>query len=101
MIKPSQPPLARWENMPTGLRPMEMHPLWYLRYHLPTRERWDYKAPISSYLISIARERAAKTSPSGESTAAGGDRGAFPSRQRRGCMVFHAHRAVGLFSYGR
>ena len=46
---------------------MEMPPpLWYLRYHLPTRQQWDYKAPISSYLISIVRRIVAKTSPSRE-----------------------------------
>ena len=27
--------------------------------------QWDYKAPISSYLISIVRRIVAKTSPSG------------------------------------
>ena len=31
-----------------------------------------------------------QTSPSGGSTAVGGDRGAFPLRRRRGCMVFAA-----------
>ena len=80
---------ARWKFLP----------LWYLRYHLPTRERWNNKATISSYLISIARKRAAKTSTGG-STAVGGDRGVFPcaagavclfSIARQGdCMVFPA-----------
>ena len=50
-------------------------------------------ANLSSSLYS-----AAKTSPSGGGAV--GRRGAFPSRQRRGCMVFPARKAVCLFSPG-
>jgi hypothetical protein len=102
--------------MPTGLTPDgNASPLWYLRYHLPTRgtvgrqkesalmgrlgalfrptctsyagcAQWDYKAPISNRFISISRHRAAKTSPTGGSTAAGGDRGVFP--RAKGAVVW-------------
>ena len=50
-------------------------------------------ANLSSSLYSDA-----KTSPSGGGAV--GRRGAFPSRQRRGCMVFPARKAVCLFSPG-
>ena len=47
--------------------------------------------------LSCSIYRRWKTSPFGGSTSEGGDRGAFPSRQRRGCMVFPARRAVVWF----
>ena len=57
-------------------------------------------ASLSSNL-SHSLYSAARISPSGGDAAAGGRRGAFPSRQRRGCMVFPSPaRAVCLFSPG-
>ncbi len=75
-------------------------PLWYLRHHLsPPAVRWDYNPPRSNHFISISRHSVARTSPSGGSSAAGGDRGAFPTPPGRfacfafarqgGCMVLY------------
>ena len=49
---------------------------------LPPR-RGRFALHSASGLISISRHSAAKTSPSGGSTAAGGDRGAFPTGAAR------------------
>ena len=75
---------SRNKNHTTGLCPWEMHP--FCLRHLPRRGRFALR--LASELISISRHSAAKTSPSGGSTAAGGDRGAFPTGRRPGCMVF-------------
>ena len=74
-------------------------PLWYLRHHLPPAVRWDYNPPRSNHFISISRHSIARTSPFGGSSAAGGDRGAFPTPPGRfacfafarqgGCMVLY------------
>ena len=88
----------RRENHTTGLAPVEMHPFCRLsatslhgkashtifrllrsltnRVRLPPR-RGRFALCSTSGLISISRHNAAKTSPSGGRTAAGGDRGAF------------------------
>ena len=60
-------------------RLQRLFPLWCLRHHLPPAVRWDYTPPRSNHFISISRHSIASTSPSGGSTAAGGDRGAFPT----------------------
>ena len=103
-------------------RLQRLFPLWCLRHQLPaplgsvshdsqvallpyescslaTAVRWDYNPPRSSHFISISRHSIARTSPSGGSTAAGGDRGAFPTPPGRfacfafarqgGCMVLY------------
>ena len=104
-------------------RLQRLFPLWCLRHHLPaplgsvphdsqvallpyesgslaTAVQWDSNPPRSNHFISISRHSIASTSPSGGSTAAGGDRGAFPTPPGRfacfafarqgGCMVFAA-----------
>ena len=97
MIKPSQPRLWRErENKQTGLRPMEMHPYPRLRRYFPRRGKSALHSAVE--LISISMHSTARISPSGGDAAAGGRRGAFPSRQRRGCMVFPDRRAVVCFS---
>ena len=103
-------------------RLQRLFPLWCLRHHLPaplgsvshdsqvallpyesgslaTAVRWDYNPPRSNHFISISRHSIARTSPFGGSTAAGGDRGAFPTPPGRfacfafarqgGCMVLY------------
>ena len=60
-------------------RLQRLFPLWCLRHHLPPAVRWDYTPPRSNHFISISRHSIARTSPSGGSSAAGGDRGAFPT----------------------
>ena len=80
-------------------RLQRLFPLWCLRHHLPPAVRWDYTPPRSNHFISISRHSIASTSPSGGSTAAGGDRGAFPTPPGRfacfafarqgGCMVLY------------
>ena len=103
-------------------RLQRLFPLWCLRHHLPaplgsvshdsqvallpyesgslaTAVQWDYNPPRSNHFISISRHSIASTSPSGGSTAAGGDRGAFPTPPGRfacfafarqgGCMVLY------------
>ena len=92
------------ENHTTGLAPVEMHPFCRLsatslhgkashtifrllrsltnRVRLPPR-RGRFALCSTSGRISISRHNAAKTSPSGGRTAAGGDRGAFPKGEAR------------------
>ena len=103
-------------------RLQRLFPLWYLRHHLPAplgsvshdsqvallpyesgslppAVRWDYNPPRSNHFISISRHSVARTSPSGGSSAAGGDRGGFPTPPGRfacfafarqgGCMVLY------------
>ena len=80
-------------------RLQRLFPLWCLRHHLPPAVRWDYNSPRSNHFISISRHSVARTSPSGGSSAAGGDRGAFPTPPGRfacfafarqgGCMVLY------------
>ena len=66
-----------------------LFPLWYLRHHLTPAVRWDYNPPRSNHFISISRHSIARTSPSGGSSAAGGDRGAFPTPPGRfACFAF-------------
>ena len=88
-------------NRPVGV---EMHPFCRLRrrlstgkrltkfsvaFRLPTNfvrlppRRGRFALRTAFVLISISRHNAAKTSPSGGSTAVGGDRGAFPAGAAR------------------
>ena len=56
--------------------------------------------PLSGNLSNNTRVRAAKTSPSGGSTAEGGDRGAFSTGASPVCMLyFRAKGAVFRFYY--
>ena len=65
------------------------------RVRLPPR-RGKSALRSASKLTSISWHSAAKTSPSGGGAV--GRRGAFPSRQRRGCMVFQrAKRGLHVF----
>ena len=66
------------------------------RVRLPPR-RGRFTLCSAFELISITKHSVAKTSPSGESTAAGGNRGAFPTGRRPGLPVFYARRAVVWF----
>ena len=75
-------------------RLQRLFPLWYLRHHLPPAVRWDYNPPRSNHFISISRHSIARTSPFGGSTAAGGDRGAFPSPEGRFACFLSPVRAV-------
>ena len=85
MIKPYNRPAGeeKQANRPAGV---EMHPFCRLRRRLPRRGRFALRSAF--VLISISRHSAAKTSPSGGGAV--GRRGAFPTRRRRGCMVFAA-----------
>ena len=74
-IKPLQPGFAREKTSQPRLWRVGNAPLSRLA-GLP-RERRQNKPQISNCFIIFSRHSAAKTSPSGESTAAGGDRGAF------------------------
>ena len=101
-------------------RLQRLFPLWCLRHHLPaplgsvshdsqvallpyesgslaTAVRWDYNPPRSNHFISISRHSIARTSPSGGSTAAGGDRGAFPTPPGRLHVLPSPARAVVWF----
>ncbi len=67
--------------------PVEMHPFWCLWHHLPPEG--GLLAALCNEQLKLAQgESIEQTSPSGGSTAAGGDRGAFPSGQRPGLPVF-------------
>ena len=72
-------------NRPAGV---EMHPYPRLRRYFPRRGKFALRTAF--VLISISRYRTAKISPSGGDAAAGGRRGAFPTRRRRGCKGFPA-----------
>ena len=73
-----------------GLRPVGNAPLLVLRTTSP-----GGGSLLSAFLsanLSQSLYSAAKISPSGGDAAAGGRRGAFSSRRRRGCMVFPARK---------
>ena len=74
--------MARWKCTPIG----------GCRHHFPRRGKSTLRS--ASKLISNSRHSAAKTSPSGGGAV--GRRGAFPTRQRRGCMVFQRAKRVWL-----
>ena len=78
-----------------------MHP--FCLRHLPRRGRFALRS--ASELINISRHSAAKTSPSGGSTAVGGNRGAFPTGRRPGFMVFAASGSAaakgGIYTHRR
>ena len=75
------------ENKPTSLCSWKCTPFG-AEHHFPRRGKF---ALLSAFeFISISKHSAARISPSGGDVAAGGDRGAFPARRRRGCMVFAA-----------
>jgi len=73
------PPGGKQANRPVGR--LKCTPSAAYRRRLPRRGRFALHS--ASGLISISRHSAAKTSPSGGSTAAGGDRGAFPTGAAR------------------
>ena len=83
------PPLPRWEacHWIFGSRCSPTNPV-----PLPPR-RGNFALRSAFGLISTSRHSAAKTSPSGGSTAAGGDRGAFPTGEAR-LYGFSRHRQV-------
>ena len=62
-----------------------MHP--FCLRHLPRRGRFALHSAF--VLISISKHNAAPLPPPGE-VVRSTQRGAFPSRRRRGCMVFHS-----------
>ena len=72
-------PGGKQANRPVGR--LKCTPSAAYRRRLPRRGRFALHS--ASGLISISRHSAAKTSPSGGSTAAGGDRGAFPTGAAR------------------
>ena len=80
-------------------RLQRLFPLWYLRHHLPPAVRWDYNPPRSNHFISISRHSIARTSPSGGSSAAGGDRGAFPTPPGRFACFAFAHQGGCMVLY--
>ena len=80
-------------------RLQRLFPLWCLRHHLPPAVRWDYNPPRSNHFISISRHSIARTSPSGGSTAAGGDRGAFPTPPGRFACFAFAHQGGCMVLY--
>ena len=87
MIKPNNRALgAKGKQANRAYGPREIHPYPRLRRYFPRRGKFALRS--ASKLTSNSRHSAAKTSPSGGGAV--GRRGAFPTRQRRGCMVFHA-----------
>ena len=72
-------PGGKQANRPVGR--LKCTPSAAYRRRLPRRGRFALHS--ASGLISLSRHSAAKTSPSGGSTAAGGDRGAFPTGAAR------------------
>ena len=79
--KPYNRPAGVEKTSQPRLRAPEMHPFCRLRRRLPRRGRFALRSAY--YLISSTKHIAVITSPSGGSTAAGGDRGAFPSGAAR------------------
>ena len=86
MIKPDNRPYGRRENMPTGLRPWKCTPIPACGGTSPGGGSLLSAYPCAN--LSRSLHSAARISPSGGEAAAGGRRGAFPSRQRRGCKGF-------------
>jgi hypothetical protein len=78
----------RRENHTTGLRPLEMHPFWCLRHHLPP-EGGLLAALCNEQFKLTQGESIVQISPSGGDAV--GRRGAFP----------RAPGAVGLFFFAR
>ena len=68
-------------------------PFWCLRHHLPPEG--GLLVPLCNEQLKLTQgESIEQTFPSGGSTAAGGDRGAFPSGHRPGLPIFPPVRAV-------
>ena len=99
----------RRENHNNRASPEEMHPFCRLWRRLPGGGDL-LNATLFSF-ISCTKSRAAKTSPFGGSTAAGGDRGAFPRAlgavclfsiaRQGGFMVLPAHQLTSTLAHYR
>ena len=88
--------LRRMENRTTGLRPLEMHPYRWLAPPLPPEG--EVLAALYNELLKLALKKAeSRLPPFGRSTAAGGDRGAFPSPEGRSVCFPSPARAVVWF----
>ena len=88
---------AAAKTFTTALRPLEMHP--FCLRHLPRRGGLLSAYPCAN--LSRSLYCAAKTSPSGGSTAVGGDRGAFPRAKGANVWFFPPERRFACFPLAR